>query len=181
IRCGLSGTPVFNYGSEIFNILKFLNPEILGHWEDFVREWCKMGPGGKWLVSEPDALGSYLRESQVFVRRTRQGRPVNRVPIEVECDEEVAEDAAELARKLAIKVTTGSFVERGMAARELDAFARLQTGMAKADGVAALVRMHLEKGIPILLGGWHRDVYARWLEVLSEFNPVLYTGSETAQ
>lgn len=180
LRCGLSGTPVFNYGSEIFSILKFLNPETLGSWEDFAREWCRMGNGGKWIVKDPDALGSYLRESQIFVRRLRQGRPVNRVPVEVDFDEEVAADASDLARKLAMKVMTGSFVEKGLAARELDAFARLQTGLAKADSVAALVRMHLEKGIAVLLGGWHRSVYDRWLKLLSDFKPVLYTGTESA-
>lgn len=180
IRCGLSATPVYNYGGEIFNILTFLNPEILGEWPDFVREWCK-SDNGKWIVDDPDALGSYLRESQVFIRRLRQGRPINRIPMEVDYDEEVAESAANLARALAIKVTTGSFVERGQAARELDAFARLQTGLAKAAGVAAIVRIHLEKGIPLLLAGWHRDVYSKWLELLAEFKPMLYTGSETTR
>lgn len=179
LRAGLSGTPVFNYGSEIFSILKFLNPEVLGEWSDFVREWCRMGPGGKWIVKEPDALGSYLRESQIFLRRLRQGRPINRIPIEVDYDEDIAASTAELAKKLAIKVTTGSFTEAGVAARELDAFARLQTGMAKAKSVAALARMHLEKGIPILLAGWHRSVYETWLTELKDFKPMLYTGSES--
>lgn len=179
LRTGLSGTPIFNYGSEIFNIVKFLNEEILGTWEDFVREWCRMGNGGKWLVKDPDALGSYLRESQIFLRRLRQGRPINRIPIEVDYDEEIADDAADLAKKLAIKVMTGSFIEAGSAARELDAFARLQTGLAKAKSVAALARMHLEKGIPILLAGWHREVYRVWLDELKDFNPMLYTGSES--
>lgn len=179
LRAGLSGTPVFNYGSEIFSILKFLNPEILGDWGDFVREWCRMGPGGKWVVTEPDALGSYLRESQVFLRRLRQGRPINKIPVEVDYDEDIAQSAEDLARMLAIKVTTGSFAEAGVAARELDAFARLQTGLAKAKSVAALVRMHLEKGIPVLLGGWHRDVYSTWIEELKDFKPMLYTGSES--
>lgn len=32
----------------------------------------------------------------------------------------------------------------------------------------------------MLLAGWHRDVYAIWQEALADFNPVLYTGSETA-
>jgi hypothetical protein len=31
----------------------------------------------------------------------------------------------------------------------------------------------------VVLFGWHRAVYDLWLEALDEFNPLLYTGSET--
>ncbi|WP_164774290.1 MULTISPECIES: DEAD/DEAH box helicase [unclassified Mesorhizobium] len=181
LRLGLSASPVYNLGSEMWNILSVIDPEVLGPWEDFVREWCVMASGGKWRVEDPDALGSYLRESGVFLRRLRQGRPINRIPIEVDFDEEIADNAAELAKKLAIKVMNGSFVEAGLAARELDAFARLQTGLAKAKSVAILAQMYLEKGIPIILAGWHRDVYSQWIEQLKKFNPMLYTGSESAR
>ncbi|WP_281029318.1 DEAD/DEAH box helicase [Rhizobium azibense] len=181
LRLGASATPVFNYGSEIWNIYQFIDKDVLGPWEEFVREWCKSGPGGKWLVADPDALGSYLRESQVFLRRLRQGRTINTIPIEVDFDQKIADDAEKLARVLAQKVMTGSFVEAGVAARELDAFARLQTGLAKAKSVAVLAKMYLKQGIPILLAGWHRRVYEIWQEELKEFNPMLYTGSESAK
>lgn len=181
LRLGLSATPVFNYGSEIFNIYRFIDEEVLGHWNDFVREWCRMGPGGKWVVSDPDALGSYLREQQVFIRREKQGRKINRLPIQVDFDEEIAESAEQLARVLAQKVVNGTFIEAGSAARELDAFARLQTGLAKAKSVAALAKLYLRNGQPLVLCGWHRSVYDIWLEELKEFKPILYTGSETAK
>lgn len=181
LRLGLSATPVFNYGSEIFNIYRFIDEEVLGPWDEFVREWCRMGPGGKWLVSDPDALGSYLREAQVFIRRDKQGRKINRITIEVDFDEDVAENAEKLARALAQKVIGGSFIEAGSAARELDAFARLQTGLAKAKSVAALAKLYLKQGIPLVLCGWHRSVYDIWLRELKEFNPILYTGSESSR
>lgn len=179
LRLGLSATPVYNLGSEIWNILSVIDPDILGSWEDFTREWCSYAGNDKWKVDDPDALGSYLRESGVFLRRLRQGRTINRIPIEVDFDEEVAEDAAELARKLAIKVMTATFTEAGQAARELDAYARMQTGLAKAKSVAVLAKMYLDKGIPIILAGWHRDVYKIWLEELKAYKPAMYTGSET--
>lgn len=181
LRLGLSASPVYNLGSEMFNVLKYIDPDVLGPWEEFCREWCKIASGGKWAVKDPDALGSYLRESGVFIRRLKQGRPINKIPIEVDFDEEIADNAEILAKKLAIKVLNGSFVEAGSAARELDAFARLQTGLAKAKSVAVLAKMYLSKGVPILLAGWHRMVYECWMEELKEFNPVMYTGSETAR
>ena len=73
----------------------------------------------------------------------------------------------------------GSFMERGEAARELDMLARYTTGISKAREVAQYVRILLENGEPVVLAGWHRDVYDIWLKELEGFNPVMYTGSET--
>lgn len=178
LRLGLSATPIFNYGSEIFAILEFIAPGMLGEWWDFVREWCT-GQSGKWVVRDPDALGTYLRELQLVVRRTRQGRRINSLVIDVESDEAVEQQHETLARSLAMRVVTGSFVDRGQAARELDAFARMVTGVAKAKSVAAYVRILLDAGSPVILAGWHRDVYEIWLNELQAFKPVLYTGSES--
>jgi CO dehydrogenase/acetyl-CoA synthase gamma subunit (corrinoid Fe-S protein) len=94
-------------------------------------------------------------------------------------DEEVAAADEPSPAKLALKVLSGKFTERGQAARELDMLARRVTGVAKARHVAAYCKILLEAGTPIILGGWHRDVYDIWLEELKAFNPMLYTGSET--
>jgi SNF2 family DNA or RNA helicase len=177
---GLSATPIYNYGSEIFRIIEVLAPGALGSWEEFTREWCS-AHNGKWIVNDPDALGTYLRELQLMVRRERLGGQINRLVIEIGYDEEIEADAHALARALAMRVVSGSFTERGQAARELDMFARKVTGLAKAREVAAYVRMLIKSGRPVLLAGWHRDVYAIWLQELAEFKPLLYTGSETAK
>jgi hypothetical protein len=178
-RLGLSATPVFNYGSEIWNIMSYVDPDLLGPWEEFIREWCHMGPGNKWMVTDPDALGSYLRESGGFLRRVRDGRPINRIVVPVDYDHQEAHKAEDLARALAMKVMSGMFSESGQAARELDALARRVTGVAKARGVAAYCKILLSAGIPIILAGWHREVYSTWQKELAEFKPILYTGSES--
>jgi SNF2 family DNA or RNA helicase len=180
IRMGLSATPVVNYGDEIFHIMEYIAPGCLGTWPDFAREWCRFN-GRKWIVNDPDALGTYLREIQVVLRREGSTEPVNVIPIEVDYDEEIEQEEEELTRVLAMKVLTGSFTERGQAARELDIQARRITGLAKARHVAAYVRILLESGTPVLLSGWHRDVFSVWLEELKEFNPVLYTGTESSK
>lgn len=181
IRMGLTATPVFNYASEIFKIMNLIEPGCLGDWWEFVREWC-VSKGTKWLVRDPDALGTYLRDMNLTLRRERGGRPVNSISVEVDYDEKVERDAADLTRTLAQKVLSGSFAERGQASRELDMFARMITGVAKAKSVAAYVRMLLKAGGgPIILAGWHRDVYAIWAEELAEFSPVFYTGTESTR
>lgn len=177
---GLSATPIYNYGDEIFNVLNIIKKGCLGYHDDFMREWT----GYSKIVKEPQALGTYLREQLLMLRRTRKEvgmelPPINKIVHTVSYDEDEVEKADELARKLAIKVTTGSFEERGQASRELDMLVRQATGVSKARSVAEYVKMLLENGEPIVLAGWHRDVYDIWLEELKEFKPVMYTGTES--
>jgi SNF2 family DNA or RNA helicase len=180
-RLGLSGTPIHNYGSEIFNVLKAIDPTVLGNERDFLREWTTDGK----KVDDAKALGTYLRECHVFLRRTQEDvgqqlPPINRIVEIVDTNQKVLDDMNKLAKVLAMKVVSGSFAERGQAARELDIMARQATGVAKATSVAAYVRILLESGIPVVLAGWHREVYDIWLRELAEFKPVMYTGSENS-
>lgn len=180
-RLGLTATPIYNYGVEIWHVMRFIDPTVLGELDDFNREWTD----NQGHVKDPKALGSYLREQHVFLRRTRRelGKelpPVNRIVDFIGYDAAAVKSIEDLAHQLAIKATTAAFVERGQAARELDVMVRHATGVAKAPNVADYVRILLEAGEPVVLVGWHRDVYDIWLEKLKDFNPVLYTGSESA-
>lgn len=177
---GLSATPIYNYGDEIFNVLNIIKPHCLGSKASFDREWCGYGK----QVLDPKALGTYLRENFLMLRRTRAdvGRelpPINKIVHTVGYNESSVQDAEKIAKQLAIKVTSGSFMERGQAARELDIFLRQMTGVSKATEVAAYVRMLLENGEPIVLAGWHRECYDIWMRELAEFKPVMFTGSES--
>jgi hypothetical protein len=176
LRMGLSATPIYNQGAEIHDVMEFIAPGALGNANEFLREWC----GVKGVVEDPAALGTYLREQHLVLREVRSGRPINTIVHEVPYDEAAEKKSADLMRTLALKVMEGPFVERGQAARDLDMYLRMITGIAKAHHVAAYVRMLLEAGTPVLLAGWHRDVYDIWVEELREFRPVMYTGSETA-
>lgn len=178
LRMGLSATPIYGYGSEIFNIVELIAPGALGTWEEFTREWCTPRKD-KWVVKDPDGLGTYLRELQVLIRRNRQGRLINTIMIEVVADKEIEQKSIDLARTLASKVMTGSFTESGQAARELDMLARLVTGLSKAKSVAAYASMFLKTGKPIIIGAWHREVYAVLMKELAPHKPVMFTGSES--
>lgn len=183
LSMGLTATPIYNYGDEIHNVMSFIKPGVLGDRYEFLREWCGYGK----VVKDPDALGSYLRQTGYFLRRTEFDEtvsasmpPANIIEYQVGWDQAAADDEMALTRMLAQTVLHGSFVEAGQAARELDAKMRMLTGIAKAKAVAAYVRLLLGEVPRVLLAGWHRDVYSIWAEQLSPFNPVLYTGSESA-
>lgn len=179
---GMTGTPVYNYGIEAFNIFDIVKPGCLSTRDDFMREWCN------WTdkVKDPKALGSYLRTNHLFLRRTYNEAGVkrneaNRIKISVAYDKGEIKKIEDRATALAVNIFRGSFTERGDAARQFDIMLRQATGIAKARGVAAFVKMLLETEQNVVLAGWHRDVYSIWLKDLAEFNPVMYTGSESPE
>jgi hypothetical protein len=181
----LTATPIYNYGDEAHAILDMVAPGSLGSYWEFVTEWCR-SHGGRWVVADPPALGAYLREANLAIRRTEddaevsaQIPPVHRYVHHVDYDAAVIEDVEAEAQALALRMYEGRFHERGQAARELDLMMRRVTGLAKARHVAAYVRMLVASGEKVLLSGWHRDVYDTWLDALSDIDTVMYTGSES--
>lgn len=178
---GLTATPIYNYGIEMFNIMEYIKPGSLGTRYEFLREWCT---GDDKSVKNPKALGAYLRENFLMLRRTRAdvGREMSKVTSivqNVSYDERAVKSAEELAKKLAITALSGSFTERGQAARQLDIKAREMTGVSKAKYVAEFIKMVVDTGEPVIVGGWHRDFYNILLKELKDYSPLMYTGSET--
>lgn len=183
LRMGLTATPVYNYGDEMHTVMEYVQPGLLGSRQEFMREWC----GGGSKVKDPDALGSYLRDSGYFLRRREDDDvvdasmpPANIIDFMVDHDDAAEADELKLMQMLAQKVLSGSFMEAGQAARELDLKMRMITGVSKARSVAAYVKLLLNDCERVLLGGWHREVYSIWQRELERFNPVLYTGTESA-
>lgn len=187
LRMGLTATPVYNYGGEIHNVLAVLAPDALGTREEFAQQWC--GYGGwhdKARVQDPAALGMHLRNEGLMLRRTRKdvGRElpeVVRVPHAIDTDEKVHEQLMAGALDLANVIVNGEDRKQAfVASGDLDNKVRHATGVAKAPYVAEFVRMLLESEQKVVMFGWHRDVYEIWLERLAEFQPALYTGTESA-
>jgi len=179
-RAGLTATPIYNYGTEMWNVMQFIDDQVMGSYADFSREWVD----DRGRIRDPKAMGTYLREQHVLLRRLKsdvgQELPkVSRIVEYVDYDAKAVHSVEELAHRLAIRATTGSFVERGQAVRELDMMVRQATGVSKARAVARFVRLLVEAGESVLLLGWHRAVYELWLEELADLEPAMYTGSET--
>jgi len=184
-RLGLSATPIYNYGDELYQVNEALNPGQLGSFREFANEWCHSW-GRKHLIKDTKAFASFVRETGIMLQRTRTevGRELpalSRVPHLVDTDskalDEVDDSVAELCR--VILEQGGNPLAKGRASREINWKLRQATGIAKAPHVAAFVRLLIESGEKVLLFGWHREVYSIWLSKLKEFSPLLYTGSET--
>lgn len=187
LRMGLSATPIYNYGSEFFHVVDVLQPGALGTHDEFIREWCIAAPGEKSKLRDSEDFGAYLRREGIMLRRTRAdvGRelpPVTKIVHDIESDAQVLEkisgDAVALAQTI-LKANESFRGEKMRASGEFDNLMRQATGVAKAPYVAEFVRLLLESGEKVVLFGWHREVYNIWLEKLADFNPVMYTGTES--
>lgn len=176
---GLSGTPIYNYGAEIWSITDVISPGSLGDREEFSHEWCTWDK-----VREPSVLNSYLRNLGVMLRREPEEvglsyGTISKHVYTIDADLKELEKVQDVAKMLAISVLSGKVGESNESARELDWKLRHATGVAKARPVAEFVKMLCEQGEKVLLAGWHRDVYDIWLKDLKEYNPVMYTGTES--
>lgn len=184
-RAGCTATPVYNYGGEIHNVVSILDRDILGTREEFITEWGAGDSGDKLKVRDPEALGSYLRNQGILLRRTRA-----EVGKELPQTQRIVH-AVETDPKILFKLTAGvidladtilqsdNHKEVFRASGEIDIKMRHATGVAKARYVAEFVKMLLDSEEKVVLFGWHHDVYDIWREMLADYNPVFYTGNET--
>lgn len=187
-RMGLTATPIFNYGSEIYPVLDVLRPGALGTHEEFIREWCgAVDQKGRAKIRNPKAFGTFARDGGLMIRRTRAdvGRelpPITKVPHYVDADvaalDRIGRVAAELAHVI-LKQGESRRGEKMQASEEFNNALRQATGIAKAPFVADFVQMLIESGERVVLFGWHREVYSIWMDRLKNLNPVMFTGSES--
>ena len=191
--CGLSASPIFGYGGELWSVMNVIAPDALGARHEFIREWCggsdKVDAHGnsKPRVTDPRALGIHLRNAGLMLRRTREevGRelpPLNKIVQTIDADperiEEVSAELTSFARTLLSP--SPSNLAKMNAGGQLDSRLRQATGLAKAPHGAQFVKMLLEEGERVVLFGWHLACYAMWAELLADHKPVFYTGEQTA-
>ena len=184
---GLSGTPIYNKGSEIWNVVNILDYHCLGDWESFTRAWCD--GYGNHLVRNPALLGEHLRREGLILRRTKEEvlaelPPKRRLVQEIDSDDKVYR---ELMRPVMDKL--GSLLalhpdakERALLEEQVGRGERQATGVAKAPFVAAFVRALEDSGEKVLLFAHHHAVMDIYRRELAAYRPVFITGREsTAQ
>ncbi len=70
-RMGLTATPIYNYGDELFHVANCLMPGRLGTKGEFIEEWCKEANARSFSIADPKAFGCYARDSGIMLQRTR--------------------------------------------------------------------------------------------------------------
>ena len=183
---GLSGTPIYNRGGEIWNVINILDFHFLGDWESFSREWCY--GYGKGVVIKPQLLGEYLKEECMMLRRTKD-EVLPELPPKRRLVQEIDEDELlykRLMQPVMEKLLTWEQDEltpkaRALLEEHISKQERQATGIAKAPYVAQFVRALLEGEEKVLLFAHHHSVMDIYQKELKSFSPVFITGRETAQ
>ena len=183
---GLSGTPIYNRGGEIWNVVNILDFHFLGDWESFSREWC-YGYGNN-IVVKPDMLGDHLRREGLMMRRTKkevlpQLPPKRRLVQEIDADDKVYRQLLQpvLEKLLHWKSDESLTVsQRTILEEQISREERQATGLAKAPFVCQFVRALLEAGEKVLLFAHHHQVMDTYKKELKAFSPAFVTGRETA-
>ena len=182
---GLSGTPIYNRGGEIWNVINILDFHFLGDWESFSREWCT-GFGHE-TVLRPDVLGAYLKREGMMFRRTKeqvlsQLPPKRRLVQELDWNDRVYASLMESVLQDLKKWKHAdqlSSQQKRMLEESISLHARQATGAAKAPYVCAFVRALLEGGEKVLLFAHHHQVFDIYKEELKAYHPRFITGRET--
>lgn len=181
---GLSGTPIYNRGAEIWNVMNIIEYHCLGDKDSFTREWCTGYQSD--TVKDPAVLGAHLRREGLMLRRRKEDvlddLPAKRRIVEtIDSDNGLYHSLIENAVQLATHAATlSNHLERGRAELEAVNETRRATGVAKAVAASAFVRTMLEAEEPTLVFAYHHDVVDILKAELAEFRPVCITGRETA-
>jgi len=182
---GLSGTPIYNTGGEIWNVINILDFHFLGDWESFSREWC-YGYGNA-IVVKPELLGDYLRREGLMLRRTKQEvlkelPPKRRAVQELDWNDKLyAQLMAPVLPDVIRWKTDGTLTAsaRAMLEESISQHVRQATGIAKAPYVCQFVRALLDSGEKVLLFAHHHAVMDVCKQELKHYRPGFITGRET--
>ena len=184
---GLSGTPIYNRGAEIWNVINTLDFHFLGDYESFTREWC-YGYGNQ-IVAKPELLGEHLRSEGILLRRTKQEvlrdlPPKRRLVMTIDSDDALYRKlmlpVSERLRQLKYDATLTAS-QRAIVTMEVEQGERQATGLAKAPYVIQFVRALLDGGEKVLLFAHHHQVMDTYRNELHSYSPAFITGRETGQ
>ena len=179
---GLSGTPIYNNGGEIWNVVNILDFHFLGDWESFTREWC-YGYNSN-IVAKPELLGEYLRTEGIMLRRTKQEvlkqlPPKRRLVQEIDWDDALYREMISPAFSRLRLLDEADESRRALIEDQISQDERQATGCAKAPYVCAFVRTLLDGGEKVLLFAHHHRVMDIYKKELKPYRPVFITGRET--
>jgi len=179
---GLSGTPIYNKGGEIWNVMNILDYHCLGDWDSFTREWC-YGYGNE-VVINPTLLGEHLKREGLLFRRTKDAvlkelPPKRRLVQDIDSDEGVYDNLIQNTIEKAKKL---DFLEDGFEKvsliQQISQEERQAAGIAKAPYVCAFIKALLEAEEKVLLFAHHHSVMDIYKRELKHFKPAFITGRE---
>ena len=186
-RVGLSGTPIYNRGSEIWPIVDILKPGLLGSFKEFCEYFCYVNEKGKAIVLENkrDSLRNQLTK-HVMLRR-KKSDVLKELKDKVRCPEVVASDEKFYKAELD-KIWSKLEEEQKYAQTAFDKSAsyhraieseRQAAGIAKLPHVINFVNDIMEIEESVVVFCHHRAIHDLLHQSLSKYNPSSIIGGQT--
>jgi len=181
---GLSGTPIYNYGTEMYNVLDIIDKNCLGNKRYFVKEWCSRD--SSYMIEKPEVFGKYLNEQGLLLRRRKEDvlkelpakrRSINKVSKDNKLFLELATPSLKLARE--IPFTSDKMI--GALLLNVTMGLRKASGVAKAQDVCEFVKLLLDSKEPCILFAHHHLVIDLYKKYLQKYNPLFVTGRESKE
>ena len=186
-RIGLSGTPIYNRGSEIWPIVDILKPGLLGSFKEFCEYFCYVNDKGKAIVLENKrtSLGNELRK-HVMLRRKKQDvlkELKDKVRYKEVIDSDIKYYTSELSKiweKLEEeqKYAETAFEKSSSYRRAIES-ERQAAGVAKLPHVINFVNNIMEIEESVVVFCHHKAIHKLLHEKLSEFNPASIIGGQS--
>ena len=186
-RIGLSGTPIYNRGSEIWPIVDILRPGLLGNFTEFCEYFCYVNDKGKAIVLENkrDSLRKELQK-HVMLRR-KKSDVLKELKDKVRYKEIIDSDMTYYAHALD-KIWKKLEEEQKEASSAFDKSASYQraiqserqaAGVAKLPHVINFVKNIMEIEESVVVFCHHKAIHQLLHENLAEFSPVSIIGGQS--
>ena len=186
-RIGLSGTPIYNRGSEIWPIVDILRPGMLGSFKEFCEYFCYVNDKGKAIVLENKRES--LREElckHVMLRR-KKSDVLKELKDKVRYKEVIDSDSTYYNQELE-KIWAKLKEEQKEAETEFDKSAsfhraiqseRQAAGVAKLPHVINFVKNIMEIDESVVVFCHHRSIHDLLHKSLSEYHPSSIIGGQS--
>jgi len=186
-RIGLSGTPIYNRGSEIWPIVDILRPGLLGSFKEFCEYFCYVNDKGKAIVLENKRES--LREElcrHVMLRR-KKSDVLKELKDKVRYKEFIDSDSTyynkeldKIWKKLEVeqKEAETAFVKSASYHRAIQS-ERQAAGVAKLPHVINFVKNIMEIDESVVVFCHHRAIHDLLHNSLSEFSPASIIGGQS--
>ena len=186
-RIGLSGTPIYNRGSEIWPIIDILKPGLLGSFKEFCEYFCYVNDKGKAIVLE-NKRASLRNELQKHVMlRRKKSDVLKELKDKVRYKEVIASDTdfyLEELDKIWKKLESGQKEAQTEFSKSASYHRAIQSerqiaGVAKIPHVINFVKNIMEIEESVVVFCHHKVIHKLLHESLQEFSPVSIIGGQS--
>lgn len=186
-RVGLSGTPIYNRGSEIWPIVDILRPGLLGSFREFCEYFCYINEKGKAIVLENKRESlRHMLQKHVMLRRKKTD-VLSELKEKIRYKEIIDSDINYYNKELE-RIWKKLEDERKEAQTAFDASTAYQraiqserqaAGAAKLPHVINFVKNIMEIEESVVVFCHHKSIHSLLHQSLSEFKPASIIGGQS--